>query len=301
MYNVELRSQRSQTNQSKRKEGCGLKYRVVSILKDNRPRFLIISDIEEIEILPSKYLKHLDQINASPNTVKSAAFALSYYYNYLQEQKIGLDEITLLSYSEQNKHFIDFLYWVKSGKHTEHNTQTSNKTCNMYLGAVFRYYQFLVLEDVLPMLKVLRVKKVSYFDSMGVNHQNAVNSFKGFFKEEEPNMDRFQFDKSRINASSPVKSLSFINIYEKENRWYLQLYAKYLVGISDLSLSNIRNTISFISQFLKYLDGQSKKVTELEMQDIADYVSVFRWSRKCPVGNERKRNDKIKEARCIGR
>ena len=68
-----------------------MKYRVVSILKDNRPRFLIISDIEEIEILPSKYLKHLDQINASPNTVKSAAFALSYYYNYLQEQTIGLD------------------------------------------------------------------------------------------------------------------------------------------------------------------------------------------------------------------
>ena len=86
-------------NQKERKEGCGLKYRVVSILKDNRPRFLIISDIEEIEILPSKYLKHLDQINASPNTVKSAAFALSYYYNFLQEQTIGLDEITLLSLS----------------------------------------------------------------------------------------------------------------------------------------------------------------------------------------------------------
>lgn len=179
-----------------------MKYRVVSVLKDNRPRFLIISDIEEIEILPSKYLKHLDQINASPNTVKSAAFALSYYYNYLQEQTIGLDEITLLSYSEQNKHFIDFLYWVKSGKHTEHNTQTSNKTCNMYLGAVFRYYQFLALEDVLPMLKVLRVKKVSYFDSMGVNHQNAVNSFKGFFKEEEPNLEEITSEEIQelINA-----------------------------------------------------------------------------------------------------
>ena len=179
-----------------------MKYRVVSILKDNRPRFLIISDIEEIEILPSKYLKHLDQINASPNTVKSAAFALSYYYKFLQEQTIGLDEITLLSYSEQNKHFIDFLYWVKSGKHTEHNTQTSNKTCNMYLGAVFRYYQFLALEDVLPMLKVLRVKKVSYFDSMGVNHQNAVNSFKGFFKEEEPNLEEITSEEIQelINA-----------------------------------------------------------------------------------------------------
>ena len=119
MYNVELRSQRSQTNRKERKEGCGLKYRVVSVLKDNRPRFLIISDIEEIEILPSKYLKHLDQINASPNTVKSAAFALSYYYNYLQEQTIGLDEITLLSYSEQNKHLqssdtTSFWHWKMS-------------------------------------------------------------------------------------------------------------------------------------------------------------------------------------------
>ena len=72
-----------------------MKYRVVSVLKDNRPRFLIISDIEEIEILPSKYLKHLDQINASPNTVKSAAFALSYYYNYLQEQTIGINDKSL--------------------------------------------------------------------------------------------------------------------------------------------------------------------------------------------------------------
>ena len=116
-----------------------MKYRVVSVLKDNRPRFLIISDVEEMAILPSKYLKHLDQINASPNTVKSTAFALSYYYNFLQEQTIGLDEVTLLSYSEQNKHFIDFLYWVKDGKHTEHNTQTSNKTSGMYKYRICTY------------------------------------------------------------------------------------------------------------------------------------------------------------------
>ena len=72
----------------------------------------------------------------------------------------------------------------------------------MYLGAVFRYYQFLALEDVLPMLKVLRVKKVSYFDSMGVNHQNAVNSFKGFFKEEEPNLEEITSEEIQelINA-----------------------------------------------------------------------------------------------------
>ena len=49
------------------------------------------------------------------------------------------------------------------------------------------------------------------------------------------------------------------------------IWSEYLICL----YSNIRNTISFISQFLKYLDGQSKKVTELEMQDIADYVSVL--------------------------
>ena len=41
---------------------------------------------------------------------------------------------------------------TKDSAYTEHNTQTSNKTCNMYLGAVFRYYQFLALEDVLPVV-----------------------------------------------------------------------------------------------------------------------------------------------------
>ena len=138
-----------------------MKYRVVSVLKDNRPRFLIISDIEEIEILPSKYLKHLDQINASPNTVKSAAFALSYYYNYLQEQTIGLDEITLLSYSEQNKHFIDCI--AKSGKHTEHNTPDElTRPCKYVSWCSLQILPVLALEDVLPMLKVLRAKSIIF-------------------------------------------------------------------------------------------------------------------------------------------
>ena len=94
-------------NQKERKEGCGLKYRVVSILKDNRPRFLIISDIEEIEILPSKYLKHLDQINASPNTVKSAAFALSYYYIIHKEVKMSITFLISLTFAKISiKHFL---------------------------------------------------------------------------------------------------------------------------------------------------------------------------------------------------
>lgn len=90
-----------------------MKYEVVTILKDNRPRFLITVDTVRVEMLASKYLKHMDQLNASPNTVRSAAFALSYYYNFLKQEEMDISEVPTLSYSEQSKHFVDFLYWVK--------------------------------------------------------------------------------------------------------------------------------------------------------------------------------------------
>lgn len=164
-----------------------MNYKVISIMKDNRPRFLIAST--EIMKSPSKYLKYLDQTNASPNTVKAAAFALAYYYNFLQEQKVELKEIPEFSYEKQSTHFISFLHWIKDGKHTERNTKPTNKTCNKYLRVVFGYYQFLAMEDLICPLNVLQAKKVSHFDNMGINHQSYLNFFKGFFKEEETESD----------------------------------------------------------------------------------------------------------------
>ena len=81
-----------------------MKYEVVTILKDNRPRFLITVDTVRVEMLASKYLKHMDQINAFPNTVRSAAFALSYYYNFLKQEEICAMTICLGIYS--------FSYWL---------------------------------------------------------------------------------------------------------------------------------------------------------------------------------------------
>lgn len=59
----------------------------------------------------------------------------------------------------------------------------------MYLGAVFRYYKFLMMEDILPGLKVIRNRQVTFFDNMGIGHQNTVNSFRGFLKEEERELE----------------------------------------------------------------------------------------------------------------
>ena len=71
------------------------------------------------------------------------------------------------------------------------------------------------------MLKVLRVKKVSYFDSMGVNHQNAVNSFKGFFKEEEPNLEEITSEEIQelINACTNDRDRLLIAMMAETALW----------------------------------------------------------------------------------
>lgn len=88
-------------------------------------------------------------------------------------------------------------------------------------------------------------------------------------------MDKFRLDKRRINASAPVRKISFLDINNKENRGYLQLYAKYLIGISDIAVSSVRNIVGFLSQFLKYLDEFNKNITDLENEDIENYVSIL--------------------------
>ena len=165
-----------------------MKHRVVYFKKDNRRRFLIVKE-EQLEILPSKYLKHLDRLNASPNTVHLAASSLAYYYDFLFKRDMKLEEVEMLSYAEQNKHFIDFLNWVKSGMHTEKKTITSNKTCNMYLRCIFKFYQFLAQEEILPWLKIVEVKQATYFDEIGVKHHRTIKTFPGFFKEEKKRIE----------------------------------------------------------------------------------------------------------------
>ncbi len=85
-------------------------------------------------------------------------------------------------------------------------------------------------------------------------------------------LERFRFDMSRVNASVPIRSISFTKIQIRENRKNLQLYGKYLVGISDMAISNIRTTIGFLTQFLLYMDDRGMELTELVAEDIRDYA-----------------------------
>ena len=71
---------------------------------------------------------------------RNTLFALSYYMEYLSQQELELIEVGELGYEEQNRHFVQFLYWLLEGRHLEkHRKQSTGKgTCNAYLKSVLQ-------------------------------------------------------------------------------------------------------------------------------------------------------------------
>ena len=124
----------------------------VETIKDGTEKYFFIRNLEtmSIEELPSKYLMHKIKCKRSPNTVKRTAFSICYYMKYMAEKEMELTEVYQLDYEKQTEHFVEFLYWLKAGNHTE---QTAGEkkcpnegTCNAYLKDVFRFYLFIEAE-----------------------------------------------------------------------------------------------------------------------------------------------------------
>ena len=85
--------------------------------------YFFIRDVETLDIvlLPTKYLMHKIRSKCSPNTVRRSALAILYYLEYIHEKEQEVTDIYQKPYIEQTKHFVEFLYWLKAGNHTEKN------------------------------------------------------------------------------------------------------------------------------------------------------------------------------------
>ncbi len=83
--------------------------------------YFFIRDVETLDIvlLPTKYLMHKIRSKCSPNTVRRSALAILYYLEYIHGKKKELTDVYQMPYVEQTNHFVEFLYWLKAGKHTE--------------------------------------------------------------------------------------------------------------------------------------------------------------------------------------
>ena len=155
--------------------------------------YFFIRDVETLDIvlLPTKYLMHKIRSKCSPNTVRRSALAILYYLEYIHEKKKELTDVYQMPYVEQTRHFVEFLYWLKAGKHTDNlDKEPQNKTCNAYLKEVFRFYSFLeVVRNNGSCLSVLSYNQpITKANAIGVRRTIRSRSFKGYLKEEERNV-----------------------------------------------------------------------------------------------------------------
>lgn len=176
---------------------------------ENVQYFLRSSDDMSIIREPSKYLKHKMMEHCSPNTVRRIAYSICYYIEFLQERGITMEQVLLLKYAEQHEHFIDFLFWLQAGNHSEKKELPRNNTCNSYLQAVFGYYEFILLEyEKDGDIKVLEGRDITYSGVAGVRFRRSVNTFRGYLPSEDSIGRTIEEDNIKIllDASDSVRN-----------------------------------------------------------------------------------------------
>ena len=246
--------------------------------------YFFIRDVETLDIvlLPTKYLMHKIRSKCSPNTVRRSALAILYYLEYIHEKKKELTDVYQMPYVEQTNHFVEFLYWLKAGKHTRDKNHRSpnNGTCNAYLRDVFRFYLF--IEEEYQQFGELKVLSYNYFvavDAVGVKKSIRSKSFKGYLKEEEHKARAAKKDeiveilkactniRDRLlmlllaeteyrSAKISKDTFGFLNLYIAEYRKLLQHQTSLFVNISGDNIGKPMN-VEAVYSMLKRMDKKT--------------------------------------------
>lgn len=85
-------------------------------------------------------------------------------------------------------------------------------------------------------------------------------------------LERIHISKERINQSNPPGSLSFEEVRDKKNRELLKKYMRYLLAVSDISVSNIRTKNSYVRNYLKFLDEKGLSLDEVKKELFEIYI-----------------------------
>lgn len=70
-------------------------------------------------------------------------------------------------------------------------------------------------------------------------------------------MERMNLAPERTNPSNPVRKISFYEVINKNNRELLQEYVKYQLGITGLTVGNIRSQLYDLKKLMKYFEEDS--------------------------------------------
>ncbi len=148
-----------------------------------------------------------------------------------------------------------------------------------------KLYDFCVEEQIEDIEK-LELEQIERFKSTLTtehqkHHYGGITSWCGralFMEAEEIHwdanvwyMERFRIQPERLDPSSPVLTISFAEVTHRENRRLLQMYLKYGIGITNLSISNLRTEQIYLRKFLKELNQSEIEnvcmVTEQRMDE----------------------------------
>ena len=94
-------------------------------------------------------------------------------------------------------------------------------------------------------------------------------------------IEKFHFDKSRVNKSSSLNSISFMEIKDKQNREILQAYMKYEFGVTGEAISTIMRRFRGIRNFLEVLEQKNVIAVDVTEEHIKEYAKTVRERKVC--------------------
>ncbi|WLV24594.1 tyrosine-type recombinase/integrase [Aciduricibacillus chroicocephali] len=110
--------------------------KVVSFKDENLNTIYLISSNNGFPYLyPNKYLKFLKTVNKSTNTIKSYAYRLKLFWDFIEVNQIDFKKITM-------EHFIKFIGWLQ-GQFNISSHQRQPSTINYNIMAAFNFYNYL--------------------------------------------------------------------------------------------------------------------------------------------------------------
>jgi integrase/recombinase XerD len=117
--------------------------RVVEIETQDRQKRYVVTDDEGVLVEPIvRYLKYLDRIGAARNTLRSYATVLKQYWDYLSQQQLEWQQVTLDDLAQ-------FVLWLKLPTGSLHVLPAqpvpqarSNRTINHALTVLSSFYNY---------------------------------------------------------------------------------------------------------------------------------------------------------------
>lgn len=171
--------------------------------------------------------------------------------------------------------------------HYSLENDTDQETARIHMLGLQELYDFCTEEGIadIEMMELGQVQKFKERKSNRLSGQMLLRSLnfcrEALFKmADEINwnahvwyMERIHLQPERVDAASPVKILSFLEIGHKRNRELLKHYTRYGLGITNLSINYIQAEHSRIRRFLQEMDqSEDTDICKVTPQQIDAYL-----------------------------